>query len=421
MGISDLFNSSKLKEENERLKQMVTPEMQNAIDIQQHIDDLHQQENSISESIIQKNNELKRLNEEINQAKSQLVVMNDAILFQDFALYEPRYDFCNSDEYKEKLQNIRNQQKQLIKDGYAVSGDKTWTVNGSLSQGNKMVADMQKLLLRAFNSECDEVINKVKYNNVEASEKKIRTSCDAISKLGKMMHIVITAPYFDLKIQELYLAFEYQQKKQEEKEALKEARAEMREAAKLQKEIEEQRKKIEKEQTHYQAAYQNVLKQLEESPDNTDLLDKKTEIEKNLTEIEKAIKDVDYREANQRAGYVYVISNIGAFGENVYKIGMTRRLDPQDRIDELGDASVPFNFDIHAMIFSDDAPALESALHRAFESKKVNMINHRREFFNVTLDEIKEVVYKNYDKTVEFIDYPDAQQYRESQKIRSLI
>lgn len=421
MGISDLFNSSKLKEENQRLKQLVTPEMQNAIDIQQHIADLHQQENSISESITQKSNELDRLNEEINQAKSQLVVMNDAILFQDFALYEPRYDFCNSEEYKEKLQNIRDQQKQLIKNGYAVSGDKTWTVNGSQSQGNKMVADMQKLLLRAFNSECDEVISKVKYNNIEASEKKIRTSCDAISKSGKMMHIVITAPYFDLKIQELYLAFEYQQKKQEEKEALKEARAEMREAAKLQKEIEEQRKKIEKEQTHYQAAYQNVLKQLEESPDNIDLLDKKAEIEKNLTEIEKAIKDVDYREANQRAGYVYVISNIGAFGENVYKIGMTRRLDPQDRIDELGDASVPFNFDVHAMIFSDDAPALESALHRAFESKKVNMINHRREFFNVTLDEIKEVVYKNYDKTVEFIDYPDAQQYRESQKIRSLI
>ena len=421
MGISDLFNSSKLKEENQRLKQLVTPEMQNAIDIQQHIADLHQQENSISESITQKSNELDRLNEEINQAKSQLVVMNDAILFQDFALYEPRYDFCNSEEYKEKLQNIRDQQNQLIKNGYAVSGDKTWTVNGSQSQGNKMVADMQKLLLRAFNSECDEVISKVKYNNIEASEKKIRTSCDAISKLGKMMHIVITAPYFGLKIQELYLAFEYQQKKQEEKEALKEARAEMREAAKLQKEIEEQRKKIEKEQTHYQAAYQNVLKQLEESPDNIDLLDKKAEIEKNLTEIEKAIKDVDYREANQRAGYVYVISNIGAFGENVYKIGMTRRLDPQDRIDELGDASVPFNFDVHAMIFSDDAPALESALHRAFESKKVNMINHRREFFNVTLDEIKEVVYKNYDKTVEFIDYPDAQQYRESQKIRSLI
>lgn len=100
---------------------------------------------------------------------------------------------------------------------------------------------------------------------------------------------------------------------------------------------------------------------------------------------------------------------------------MTRRLDPQDRIDELGDASVPFNFDVHAMIFSDDAPALENALHKAFENKKVNMVNQRREFFNVTLNEIKEVVRKNYDKTVEFIEYPDAQQYRESPKIRNSI
>lgn len=97
---------------------------------------------------------------------------------------------------------------------------------------------------------------------------------------------------------------------------------------------------------------------------------------------------------------------------------MTRRLNPQDRVDELGDASVPFNFDVHAMIFSDNAPALENALHKAFEDRKVNMINHRREFFNVTLDEIKEVIRQNYDKTVEFIDVPDAEQYRESLKMR---
>ena len=120
-----------------------------------------------------------------------------------------------------------------------------------------------------------------------------------------------------------------------------------------------------------------------------------------------------------RAGYVYVISNIGSFGPNVYKIGMTRRLDPQDRVDELGDASVPFNFDVHAMIFSDDAPALEASLHRAFEDRKVNMVNTRREFFNVTLDEIKEVVKKNFDKTVEFIDVPDAEQFRISQRMHS--
>ena len=133
-----------------------------------------------------------------------------------------------------------------------------------------------------------------------------------------------------------------------------------------------------------------------------------------------ALTDIDYRQANMRAGYVYIVSNIGSFGENVYKIGMTRRLDPQERIDELGGASVPFKFDVHAMIFSDDAPALEAALHRAFEDKKVNIVNQRREFFNVTLDEIKDVVKKNFDKTVEFIDIPDAEQYRVSIKMRNM-
>ena len=103
----------------------------------------------------------------------------------------------------------------------------------------------------------------------------------------------------------------------------------------------------------------------------------------------------------------------------MYKIGMTRRLEPMDRIDELGDASVPFDFDVHALIFSEDAPALEAALHRAFEDRKLNMVNTRREFFRVSLDEIKEVVKKNFDKTVEFIDIPPAEQFRESMLIRA--
>ena len=142
---------------------------------------------------------------------------------------------------------------------------------------------------------------------------------------------------------------------------------------------------------------------------------KKSEIESHLQHIDQEIKDIDYREANQKAGYVYIISNIGSFGEGIYKIGMTRRLDPQDRVDELGDASVPFKFDVHAMIFSDDAPALEAALHRAFDSRKVNMVNNRKEFFRVTLDEIEDVVKKSYDKTVEFTRLPQAEQYRETQ------
>ena len=115
----------------------------------------------------------------------------------------------------------------------------------------------------------------------------------------------------------------------------------------------------------------------------------------------------------------YVISNIGAFGENIYKIGMTRRLEPQDRVDELGGASVPFRFDVHALIFSNDAPALEAALHRAFETKRVNMVNGRKEFFNVTLEEIESVVKENHDKTVEFTYFPEAEQYRETLLIKN--
>ena len=191
----------------------------------------------------------------------------------------------------------------------------------------------------------------------------------------------------------------------------------MREQAKLEKELEEARKNIDKETKHYANALDKLNSQLEGNltdDQKNDLLEKKAEIEGQLSNLQKALNDVDYREANQKAGYVYIISNIGAFGENVYKIGMTRRLDPMERVDELGDASVPFNFDVHAMIFSEDAPKLEAALHRAFEDRKLNMVNTRREFFRVTLDEIEAVVKANYDKTVEFIKIPPAEQYRQS-------
>lgn len=437
-GFTDIFHVSKIKEENERLHELMTPEMQDSINMQNHLDSLSKQISDLEKQISKKQTELSNLekkseemiskrestlqniDKEIHQKKSSLIVLDEEILVQEFGLYKPIYDFAKSDDYKNRLNAIRDQQKDMIKKGTAATGNMGWTVNGNAAKGKKMVTDMQKLLLRAFNSECDELINKVKYNNFDTYKKRICSSRDAISKLGVMMGISVSPGYLKLKLDELHLAFEYQQKKQEEKEALKEARAEMREAAKLQKEIEAQRKKVEKEQAHYKNALLQVLKQLEDSEvPSQELLDKKAELETQLGEIDLTIKDLDYREANQRAGYVYVISNIGAFGENIYKIGMTRRLNPQERVDELGDASVPFNFDVHAMIFSDDAPALENALHKAFEDRKLNMVNQRREFFHVTLDEIKDVVRKNYDKTVEFIDIPDAEQFRESEKMRN--
>lgn len=443
MGFLDTFKGNQYKAELDTLQRkydnleaLMTPEMQDALALQNKICELNetikQQEISLDQLTekhqkhiekfeqeqAKKQKEIDKLEAIIKSKKSEILSLDDEILVQEFGLYKPKYDFVNASDYKEELAKIRAKQKELIKNKQAVSGVTTWEVNGSSTKGKKMVSDTQKLLLRAFNTECDELVSKVKYTNFDSSLNRIRKSAETISKLGTVMNISITYSYLNLKIKELQLAFEYQQKKQEEKEAQKTARAEMREAAKLQKEIEEQRKKIKKEQTHYQTAYQHLLQQIESDPNNKDLLEKKIELEGQLSDIDKAIKDIDYREANHRAGYVYIISNIGAFGPNVYKIGMTRRLDPQDRVDELGDASVPFNFDVHAMIFSDDAPALENALHKAFEDRKLNMVNTRREFFNVTLDEIKKVVKENFDKTVEFIDIPDAEQYRVSQRMK---
>lgn len=431
MGLGDIFKANENKQLKDRISEleaMLSPEQRQMIDLRAEISNLEQTISQKKAEIVKYGDEIAnrqqsitQLNSEIAQKRAQSSSLDEMLMFESFGLYTPRYNFTKADQYKQTIDALRKDQKAMISNNTAVLGATNWTVNGSASQGQKMVKDMQKLLLRAFNSECDELVEKVKYNNFDASLKRINASCDAISKLGKMMNISISNSYRQAKINELTLAFEYATKKQEEKEAEKEARARLREEAKLMKEIEEERKKIEKEQTHYMNALAKLNLQLSENPESADLLAKKAELEGKIADTEKAMKDVDYREANKRAGYVYVISNVGAFGENVYKIGMTRRLDPQERVDELGDASVPFAFDVHAMIFTDDAPRLEAALHKAFESKKVNMVNPRREFFRVSLDEIKAVIRQNYDKTVEFTDVPDAEQWRISMKMRGEI
>ena len=264
----------------------------------------------------------------------------------------------------------------------------------------------------------------VKYHNISSIKEKIIQSFNSINKLNEPLCIVMSEEYLNLKLVELNLCFEYAEQKYKERELLKEKKREERERALLEKEIEEERKRLKKEREHYQTYLRHIEEQLiiEKDSERIKLLnDKKEETNSKLLDIGKAMKDIDYREANQKAGYVYVVSNIGAFGKDVYKIGMTRRLNPQDRIDELSGASVPFKFDVHAMIFSDDAPALEAAIHNALDDKKINLVNNRKEFFRVSLTEIEEIINNNFDRTVDFIEIPDAQQYRESLKIREIL
>jgi len=418
MGITDILKASAIKKENEKLLTLIN-EMGagEAIIVKNKIDEYKQILNELANQTEAVNNKLIELNEEITKKKSEIIVLDEEILLESFALYKPKFAFQTSEEYKNRLDSCREKQKLLIKNGSAVLANEGWTVNGSKSEGNKMVNDMKKLLVRSFNNECDYCVDNVKFNNMEVNEKRIEKSFEALTNLGRIMNARITEDYKKLKYEELYLAFEYQQKKQEEKEEQKRAREELREQQKLEQEIRQARERIAKEKKHFSQALKELEAKLAGAVTDIEkalITFKLEEVKSQYSELEKEEKVVDYREQNAKAGYVYIISNIGAFGENLFKIGMTRRLEPLERIDELGDASVPFSFDVHALIFSDNAPSLEAKIHEHFYKDRVNKLNNRKEFFRANINDIEKVVKEHYNNVVDIVKEPPAEQYRES-------
>ena len=419
--------NEELLSENQRLQSLVTPEAQRLFQVRQESEKLiaackerAAEVRTLFERKAELESEIARKHAEAKAIERKIGDFNDEILVQEFGLYQPRYEFANSLGYKNMLADVRQMQRKMLLDFNKSLDSTNLTFNNSAAKGRTVAKSVGKLIMRAYNSECDEIIRKVKYSNIERSIEQIQKRARIISTYAESLQITIPTAYVDLKVKEARLAFEWAMQKEKEKEELREERARRREEAQLRKELAEERKKLTKEKKHYLHAYRDVTERLDSASDleRPYLEERAAEIEGHLTDIDKAFRNVDYREANQRAGFVYVISNIGSFGENVYKIGMTRRLDPMERIRELSDASVPFNFDVHAMMFSDDAPALEAALHREFESRKINLVNMRREFFSCTLEEIEDVVRRNYDKTVEFIAVPDAEQFRVSREMR---
>lgn len=418
MAISDIFQASTIKKENEKLNNLL--QELGAGDAIKLKEKMLEYENAVNEAKAKLQNiktEYSAIEEQLKQKQSEVIVLEEELLLESFALYKPKFKFLTSDEYKNQLEKIRNEQKFLIKTGEAVSANENWTVNGSKAEGRKMVNDMKKLMVRSFNNECDYCVDNVKFNNMEVNEKRIEKSFETLNKLGRIMSAHISSEYKKLKYDELYLAFEYQKKKQEEKEEQRKAREELREQQKLEQEIKQARERILKERKHFLQALKELEKKLKEADDEKareEIENKLNEVKASLSELEKEEKVIDYREQNAKAGYVYIISNVGAFGPDVYKIGMTRRLEPMDRVDELGDASVPFAFDCHAMIFSDNAPALENKLHEHFYKNRINKLNNRKEFFKADINEIEKVVKENYDKVVDIIKEAPAEQYRES-------
>lgn len=359
--------------------------------------------------------EKKKIYAEVEKLKSEVNLLNDENNLLSFGFYEFKYDYEKSQEYNDKLQIIKNNQKMAIKNKEAAVCYEQWSVDGSLKEGKKIAENILKLALRAFNGESDAAIAKAKYNNVHIMESRIEKSYEAINKMISYFKCRIDDKYKDLKIDELHLNYEYCKKLEEEKEEQRRIREEMREELKVQKEIEKAQLEAQKEEERTKKALQLAEEKLK-SAHGEEILKFQQQIEKLKVELEEARKNKERAIAQAqltKSGHVYVISNIGSFGENVYKIGMTRRLEPMDRVKELGDASVPFDFDVHALIYSENAPELEKILHKEFYDNRVNKVNDKREFFRVELEKIKEVALK-YKADIKFTMIAEAEQYRQT-------
>jgi len=370
----------------------------------------------------QAQSEEQKISAKILVLREKLQGLEEQEIVEAFGFYESKYDFQEAKEYKQRLDKIRAQQKLMIKDKQAAVCRTEWSVGGSAKEGKKMTDNFLKLVLRAFNGECDTSVVKVKYNNVQTMENRIRKTYESLNKLSQTTHSEITPRYLDLKLQELWLTHEYQERKHQEQEEQRIIREQMREEEKALRELEKTRQDAEKEERRYQDALEKARRDLELSTGKAQ--------EKLFSQIEKLQKRLAETEANKeraisqaqltKSGHVYIISNIGSFGEDVYKIGMTRRIEPMDRVKELGDASVPFPFDVHAMIFCENAPELESRLHKRFNNRRMNKENERKEFFRVSLDEIVSVVretdqeLKTCKSEVTFTNIAEATDYRKT-------
>ena len=348
--------------------------------------------------------EVSELEHAYSQAKRELEIVENALLLKsdeahylEVGYYEPAYGFEDLQSYKAELDKIREKQRRMLtgkgatkQSDFAAYSYGDLNLDGSELNGVWLQRNVQVLMLRAFNGECDSFIARVSYKNIDLMKRRIQSSFDQINKLADNWKCKINKRYLENRFAELELVYEYEEEKQREKEEQAQIREQMREEEKAAREAAKAQEEARKEEEKYQRLLRQAQQEAEAASDKdkTKLSAKIEELQKRISEIEEKKRAISQAMLT-KTGHVYIISNIGSFGENVYKIGMTRRLEPMDRVKELGDASVPFPFDVHAMIRTSNAPALENALHNHFANRRLNLENGRKEFFRVSIDEIR--------------------------------
>ncbi|MFD2350302.1 DUF4041 domain-containing protein [Nonomuraea ferruginea] len=344
----------------------------------------------------------------LREVERLIVQTEETVLLQEAGVYEYRHPLTDAVAYKERLTQVKARIKTLSKDGKAVLGSTNWQVNGSVAEGRRMVRDFSKLMLRAYNAEADNCVRTMRPYKLQSAVDRLEKAVEMIVKLGKTMSIHVSGDYHRLRVYELELTADYLAKQEEEKERTRAQREQQREEEAARREFEREKARLRKEELHYRSALSKLLAKGGMRP-----------VRRNSRRSWRRLarRSATSRHAKPTSGlsYVYVISNVGAFGQDVVKIGMTRRLQPEDRVRELGDASVPFKFDTHALIFSDDAVGLEGRLHAALNDRRVNKVNLRREFFYATPADVRDLLQKIAGQhLLEYRDTPEALEWHQS-------
>lgn len=380
---------------------------------QERIDGLNKFHADIELDIARLTAERDAIAAETRALRTEVVTLTDIRDMQNVGYFDYEHPAESSVELSTELELVRLQIKNAIKNGQASSATENFTFNNSVAQGRKFVNALTRLLLRAYNAEAENAIKATKAGNLSTAQARLTRAVEQIAKNGSMIDLRITNHFHALRLKEIELAHRHMKALQHEKELEREHRAELREQRKAEQELKKEQERLEKEKAHYQT----TLAALQANGDTEGV----ERMLAKLADVDRAIEDVDYRAANIRAGYVYVISNVGSFGPDVVKIGMTRRLEPMDRVRELGDASVPFRFDVHALFFADDAITIENTLHKEFSHSRINQVNMRREYFQTTPEQVLQALKQHQVEVLEFTIEPEAEEFKESSNIRAAL
>lgn len=414
----NFFNGKKIAEqlieEREKLLSLANEfHLFTAAGILNSLNDGYRIQAEVEKEIAQRHQYLASLQQEIQ-------VIEEAVEFERLGLYDFNHPAISSVELADDLKKVRATIKSFISKKTAAKGSPNFRFNNSEAQGRKFSDDMIKLMLRAYNAEAENAVKSVKSDRSEAATNRLNKCKEQVERLGKMIDLSINPQFHKARLKEIELAYKYHTIVRVEKELEREEKERIREEKKVEAELKRKQENLLKEMRQREVAIEQLKASFLTNPDTVspENKEKLAKLEEELEKIDHDIKTTNERAANLKAGYVYVISNVGSFGEGRIKIGMTRRIDPMERVKELSSAAVPFVFDVHLIHYSNNALDIEKQLHQMFAHRRVNMVNKRKEHFYATPEEVKEAIMKLDGTITTFTELPEAEGYKESLVIR---